>query len=257
VRVDESNLPFYLPISTSLTGVYLGEGFSEKTIPVLREVLSSYPGVDVYKMTFGNRRFECMRLDDLQLPTEPSMAMSYPGKQPTRNGSLTERIALLRDAITAAAAKREQARQLTSHLKDTLVEDFGRLYAAGSFPETKIEMRESITAIPAAVRTRAPGTPGEQVHYETGVLLILSNSTDPQKRLICAGAFQVLDESKIRFHVLVELEPPDIDSSAQFCPWKASIDVPFDECEEVWASQFEALSAASLTQIKDLQATSE
>jgi len=203
VLMDQSVLPATFSIRNALTGVFLGDAFPQGRLPALYAALGAYPNVAIYQLRFHNRTFVPFP------PVEPVVAddpmPDWAG--PRRGGSVTERIQALGIAEELANTQRRAGESATSELRlelKTLVDTTATV--ASALANVEVATYPSITAVPEAQRSRAPGVRGERVHFEQGHMCVVESLPKPSFTLVASVAVQVLDDRQLRFHAAVTLE---------------------------------------------------
>ncbi|MEW2426554.1 DUF2971 domain-containing protein [Micromonospora sp. NPDC047644] len=205
VLVDQSVLPVEVPIRAALTGVFLGDAFPDSRLPALMATLKKYPDVEVLKLVYHNRHLACMPFDAVAA-VEASTAPSF-ANPPRRSGSLSERLNELKESVRSAEEERARAVTICSPLLDQVKSAVGEIgMAMRSWPNVEVGEHTSVAAIPEHQRSRAPGVPGERIHFESGYMCVVENLPKYTHTLVAAGAIQVLDDDQVRVHALIATE---------------------------------------------------
>ncbi|WP_157430712.1 DUF2971 domain-containing protein [Actinomadura macra] len=233
VLIDQSVLPATVDIRSALSHVVLGECFPDHKRPALAAVLAEYPDVKVRQMRFHNRTVYCeqISLDDASLPS-PGSAAATPGK-PRRTGSLRERLSQLRTAEEDQRADAENAQQLVLGPLGQIAQAF---FALKQLPPegAKTWLNPGASAVPAHLRQRTAGVPGEIVRFEQGMTMIVADADDPFRVVVAAAAIQVLSDQHVRIHGHVKREEPDPSAGVTRIPvWSDSRDAQIDEATVV------------------------
>lgn len=238
VRTDRSALPFALPISHSLTGIFLGESFPDALLPALHEALDAYSNVEVFGLSFHQRNLNYWPVK--KFPT--SHDSENPLIAPKREGTLAQRVTALIAAEDLAGTLRDRGARLVSGLGDQIDSDIHRLTEnVPARPDVEVTTQSSISAIPTRQRGREAGVPGERVHYERGVSLVANSKANSARYLTCSSALQVLDEENLRMHAVIVLENLEDSPNHQTELWRESKEVPNALAASTWNQQLPLL----------------
>lgn len=207
VRTDSSLAPFYLDITDALNGVFLGDEFPTERVPALKAILEPLGSVPTFQIRFHNRRLWCYPFEfsgSMTANVAVAQAVSTLGAR--RDGSLASRLEELRAAEREADATlltaRESAQPVSAVLADGV--DLAAAVVVG-WPATVVQIHSSITAIPEGQRRRAPGIAGEEVAYETGLMIVAEHQPQYSFTFVAAVAFQVLGD-RVRMHAMISVE---------------------------------------------------
>ncbi|MEU8006401.1 DUF2971 domain-containing protein [Catellatospora sp. NPDC049111] len=219
VIVDQSTLPVDVDIRDSLTAVMLGESFPAGRMPEVRESLTQFPGVELFRLAYHNRLLSCDPVgvtDDAATGRQQQQV-----RVPNRAGDLGERLEALRTSEDLAERQRERAAaRCEPHLR-ALRDRMTALHdVARSWPNVEAQVHPHSTAVPENLRGRRPGVPGEQVHFERGYMCVVENLPKYTCTLVAAGAVQMLDAGRTRFHAVVSIEEPTSDGVKSVEIWR-------------------------------------
>lgn len=243
VRLDQSPLHFDLDIKSALTGVVLGDRFPKHRLPALMEVLSGYPRVELFRASFHNRRLTCWPFDRSQNEA-PDVSPHWAGR---RSGTLGERISALRMAEVRAADLHDVAESAASELRARMLEDVRQLSEQlRPWPATDMETWDGIDAVPPRERARRPGVLGEEVHYETGSLVVLTAVPDRQHVFVASAALQVIGEDRFRLHAAVRTEIMTDAPNHQREHWRVAREGAISSGAAIWDEVHQQLRAAAL-----------
>lgn len=241
VLMDHSVLPAYLDIRHALTGVVLGEAFSQARMPALVAALEDFHDLEVLQLRFHNRRLACLPFDaGATVRRESEGKTNWP--LPARQGSLEKRLAGLREAEDGARGARERGEQLC----ESLVQEVGRGVTqvadnVSQWPNIEVETMSRIEAVPVAQRSRKPGVPGERIHYERGCMCVVENLPKFTCTLVSAVAIQLLDEDLLRVHATVAIENWHPDGNQRDDLWRTSCEIALGDAPGIIASTMRQL----------------
>jgi len=205
VLIDQSVLPIEFPIREALTGVFLGDAFPSSRLPALLATLQAYPDVKIFRLSYQNRHLTCFPFSDSG-HTDAAATTSLLDSH-NRPGTLDERLTALKGSVRAADQQRERAAALCSIHLNRLEKAIGTVGTAVlSWPKVEVSVHKSIAAVPDYQRSRAPGVPGEQIHFESGYMCVIENLPTCSHTLVAAVAVQVLSGDRVRIHGMVKTE---------------------------------------------------
>ncbi|MEU8889884.1 DUF2971 domain-containing protein [Streptomyces sp. NPDC048442] len=195
----------YIDIRAALTGVVLGSAFPQDQVQGLLEALSPYPEVAVDSLRFLNRRLHCFPFEGDVPQPRPVSPRAWPA--PRRAGSLAERLLALRVADAEATTHQRASAQLVQEYIGTFKEGAAELLSElKCWPDAEVTILAQPTAVPAELRARKPGVPGEVIHFEQGFQCVMENLPPHSHTLIAAAAVQILADERMRLHGVVEIE---------------------------------------------------
>jgi hypothetical protein len=224
VLIDQSVLPIEFSIREALTGVFLGDAFPSSRLPALLATLEAYPGVDIFRLRYHNRHLICVPFGapgraDAAVTTSLSDSHNRPG-------TLDERLTALKSNVRSADQQRERAAALCSIHLNTLEKAIHKVGTAVlSWPKVEIAVHKSITAVPDLQRSRAPGVPGEQIHFESGYMCVIENLPKHTHTLVAAVAVQVLSDDRVRIHGVVKTEHWKPNGNEHVEQWRETYEV--------------------------------
>ncbi|WP_254627520.1 DUF2971 domain-containing protein [Myxococcus sp. CA040A] len=205
VLLDQSVLPIDFSIREALTGVFLGDAFPSSRLPALLATLQAYPSVKVFRLRYHNRYL-------LRTPFDVSGPVRAAGTNPlldthNRPGTLDERLVALKNSVRTAKRRREEAATLCSAHMESLEKAIEKI-AMAIRPKSNVEVavHKGSTAVPDHQRSRAPGVPGEQIHFESGYMCVVENLPKQSHTLVAAVAVQVLSNAQARIHAMIRTE---------------------------------------------------
>ncbi|MFB6525089.1 DUF2971 domain-containing protein [Streptomyces sp. NPDC056399] len=236
VLLNQSTDCDYVDIRDAVTGIILGYKFPAADMPQIEEALEGYPSVEVQQLRYHNRRLFCVPFEGFP----PHARQSFGPTPPARlEGSLSERILALNSAETEAAASRLDAEALAHTPLEQLQDGISALESQlMPWPETHTHPAStSLWAVPEGMRRRAPGVPGETVHYERGFQCAVEHLPLQSHTLTASAVIQVLDGERLRLHALVAMEH-----------WHDT----GNEHEEVWSARYEVDASDTLSTVNAL-----
>ncbi|RKG79733.1 DUF2971 domain-containing protein [Corallococcus exercitus] len=224
VLIDQSALPVEFSIREALTGVFLGDAFPSNRMPALLAALQPYPDVKIFQLRHHNRHLFCH-------PFSPpghtdSTATISPLKSHNRFGTLDERLSALKESVRLAAQHREHAAALCSRHLATLEKAIGEIATAIlSWPQVEVGVYKSLAAIPGHQVSRAPGVPGESIHFESGYMCVIEHLPKHTHTAVAAIAVQVLSGDRVRIHGMIKIEHWKPNGNEQLEHWRESCEV--------------------------------
>lgn len=247
VLMNQSVLPSHFDIRGALSGVFIGDAFPSARLPALRAVLEGYSDVEVHQLRFLNRNLSCFPFES-QAPLDGEGQASPILGVPNRSGSLAERVHGLRAAEAIATKRRDHAKAACAELLallqaaiETTSTDMHRWLNAD------VAVYPSITAVPEPLRSRSPGVPGEQVHFEHGYMAVVENHPRQSFTLVVSTAMQMLDGDRLRAHALVTTERWDVNGNERVEHWRDCRETTLSDAKAVIASLMLNLTSAVRT----------
>lgn len=206
VRTDLSLSPFYLDISDALNGVFLGDEFPADRVPALRAILEPMGSIPTFQLRFHNRRLACYPFELAGSTTADVAAEPVSRFGARREGTLDARLEELRAAEGEADESLVAARESAQPVASVLADGIDSVAAAVvDWPATTVQIHSNITAVPEGQRRRAPGTAGEAVAYETGLMVVAEHQPQYSFTFVAAVALQVLSD-RVRMHATTSVE---------------------------------------------------
>lgn len=221
VLVDQSVLPVEFSIREALTGVFLGDSFPSSRLPALHAALQPYPDVKFFQLRYHNRRLFCSPFSTPE--HADAVGTTSPLKSHNRTGTLDERLSSLKNSVESAAQQRERAAALCSSHLDTMEKAIRAIAtAAHSWTKVEVDVYKRRAAIPAHQVSRAPGVPGERIHFESGYMCVIENLPKYTHTAVAAVAVQVLDDDRVRIHGMIKTEQWKSTGNEQLEQWRDS-----------------------------------
>lgn len=242
VLLDQSILPAYFDIRNALTGVFLGDAFPPSRMPALLAVLEDYPDAEIFQLRFHNRVMNCFPY--MSAATEEGAA-EVSWKVPARSGSLIERLDALRAAEKSARALRDAAAVVCREplrLVQAGIQDI--VTKAQAWPASQVVLHSRGPAIPEADAARAPGVPGEQVHWEDGFSCIVENLPAYSNTLVAAMAIQALPGDQLRAHAVISTERYTKEGNERREHWRRRLTAPIPDSPAMISGMLQDLSTA-------------
>lgn len=155
-------------------------------------------------------------------------------KVPARSGSLRERLVALRDAEMSARASRKAASVLC-HEQLRLVQEGIQdiVKRAQAWPQSEATMHSGGLAIPEGDRPKAPGVPGELVHWEGGYRCIVQNLPVNTNVLVAGMDIQALAADQLRVQALTMTERYSPEGTDRREHWRARQTAPIASSREL------------------------
>lgn len=197
-----STLPVHFYVGQSLTGVYLGDSFSEALKPALWQALNNYSHARAYATGYFSDR---LMAHEISKPSDASEA-APPSLKARRSGDLSQRVEVLRQAELKFAEERVHAKVVCEEAVSALRGSIHvMLTAPAGIKDLKCEVHEGHgTAIPSELRSAKPGVPGEVVPYETGFLGVIQGASEEARTsLVVSTALQYVWPARARVHGLI------------------------------------------------------
>jgi hypothetical protein len=231
IWLDQSVLPVSFDIRSALTGIFLGEAFSDRKDPALIAVAAAYPEVPIFKMHFRNRQFHHFIWQPAKAPL---LAVDDVTQLSTSEMPLKERLTELRKANEEAERLRGAAVvRLAALLQYMAISMDSLAHDLASWGEPRAELHPSSSAVPDRFRRRAPGVPGERVHHQDGRMWVVTNARPSSRTTLTAAvAIQALDHDKLRLHGAVELETHRGSEATKTEIWRSSAEASYASAEE-------------------------
>lgn len=224
VLLDQSILPAYFDIRSALTGVFLGDTFPSGRMPALLAALQDYPNAEIFQLQFHNRMLNCFPY--MPAATEEGGAKAS-WKVPARSGSLIERLEALQAAEMSARASRDAAAVLCREPLRLVQEGIQDIVTkTQAWPRSQVVLNPAGLAIPEADRAKAPGVPGERVHWEGGFSCIVENLPVYSNTLVAAMAIQALAGDQLRAHAVITTERYAADGNQRREHWRRHLTAP-------------------------------
>lgn len=248
VLMDQSVLPATFSIRNALTGVFLGDSFPQRRLPALSAALDAYPNVAVYQLRFHNRTFVPFPQAEPDVAAQPLPDWAVP----RRGGTMPERIQALRVAEEQAGVHRRVGESATSELQaelKTLVD--ATASAASALANVEVAVYPTITAVPEAERSRAPGVRGERVHFEQGYMCVVEGLPKYSFTLVASVAVQVLDDRQLRFHAAVTLEEWRPEGNERVELWRIARESPLADGSSVLSAVGPVFTSAANAAFSD------
>lgn len=203
VSLNQSALPDHFDIRSALTGVILGDAFPEGRLDALNAVLEAYPEVELMRTHFHGRILRCVSLR--QGGALPIKDEGPSWDRPRRAGEFADRLEALLTAESESAALLEHARAVTLGHSALMENVVGQLTLhIRSVTARTANFHPSTSAIPETERRRAPGVPGERVHFQSGFMCVVDQGSSAQA--LISVALQVLDREFLRIHAKAVVE---------------------------------------------------
>lgn len=230
VLLNGSALPVHIDIRKALTGIVLGEAFPENRQAALREVLESYPDLEIRQAGYANRRLVCLSKTIEQIGWSSVRGLSR--VTPRRSGDLLTRTTALREAEAETARLHAEAENfIVTHA--TVIEEAIAAIAEELQNHTtgRITVHPVAAAVPPEQRSRKPGVSGELVHIERGAVCNVDYMPGCLRTLWAGAAVQVLDGGVLRMHAVARVERWVPDDGKPHEYWREVRTVPVRESE--------------------------
>lgn len=247
VVMDQSIFPYHFDIHGAMTAVFLGDAFPQGRLPALLAVLEEYPNTDIFQLRFHNRYLGCFPFERSATAIDGSRVRSL-WATPNRSGSLSQRLAALRDAEGTASRQRDRAEALCSEHMAVVQDGMGVIGGElQSWPSTQVAVYPRIAAVPEPQRSRQPGVPGERVHLERGYMCVVENLPIYSYTFVAAAAIQMLDNDQLRVHAVVTTERWAAEGNAREERWRSTREVALTDGPCAIASLMSELKEAVQT----------